>query len=170
MKTLSGLDKSNLARTAISLLEHWDGNKININDKVLQFYMPRFCGIGIESNLEALDYSQHKCATSCCFVGFGPWALNDHKAYDSWQHFIDVNYGITDDKDLDWDFLFGGLHENDPKNTAGRTLAYLKGDPSCIYMLSTRIDYATFWYRGYTEKEIIADLRSFVIDMTDFNL
>lgn len=117
--------KSNLAKTAIWLLDHTDGRKIHngIDRKFDMEYYAR-------DNNRILPPPKRviECGMSCCFAGCGPLALGGTKET-NWNNYLKKTFGVTVFIEGVFFFLFYSAWPNSPKQAASRALVFLeKGD------------------------------------------
>jgi hypothetical protein len=141
--------KSNLARTAIYILEKVDKSKF-----IMQNYSSNEYGEDIIPKDVKKNYNE--CGTTCCFAGHGPISL-PYSAKDSiyWNRYVEKTYGIEEGSG-GWEFLFGPEWSDNTKQAASRALKYLKGE------MPEDFENKEIYYKSFSNKKLIEKLNAFV--------
>lgn len=147
ISNLTRQQKSNLAKTAIKLLEADDLIKFNMGDWAQNKYN------GATERIVPQDV-KNECGTVCCFAGYGPIALHNAHNYPSneWRDYVAGTFGGANN------FLFSGSWSSNRKQAASRALWVLENN-------KTRPDsytYRSVYYIKLTTSELIDRLQRFV--------
>ena len=142
--------KSNLAKTAIYLLEEVEDAKFNMED-----YAKNRQNDCIFSPKHIIK-KYNECGTCCCFAGHAPMALGEETDHSSWEEYLDEVFKAKD-QSQNWFFLFSARWSNSRHQSAARAVVLLESGVPEIYMTKDK------FLSDLTDAELIERLKPFVI-------
>ena len=154
---MNKIHKSNLAKTAIYLLEEVKNSKFNMDAYALEKN-----GNWIPPMSLASKYKE--CGTVCCFAGHAPMALKINQKSKTWKTISWVAYVKeifgTGESENDWKFLFSFGWANLRKQAAARAVVFLE---SGVPEGWEGWNFDNKFLPRATNKQLIERLRPFVI-------
>jgi hypothetical protein len=147
--TITKAHKSNLAKTAIYLLEKVKPEKFN-----MLYYLDASYGDQFPSNAKA---AYKECGTTCCFAGHGAIALPRlTRPKESWIDYVARVYGI-EEHSIEWNFLFSVDWDDDIRQAALRALVFLEsGVPDVFDAIEDN------YLKSLSKQDLLERLRKFV--------
>lgn len=147
--------RNNLVKTTIYMLQ----------DTVAEFKMFSFHDVN-DKEERPLFAAKHTCGTSCCLAGYGPAALNNATEDHSWWTYCEDTFGAVDNREFC--FLFDSDWPDDRLEAGARVVKFLS-DPVFVDKWNREgeedlYDYDVRFHSGETAEELIATLRTFIVE------
>ena len=149
--------KSNLAKTAIYLLEKVNPNYFDMRNAATSLVDGVRTYLGPNEVLKA----NHTCKTACCFLGYAPLALpKAGKGILSWEDYAKSVMG-TSSYYADWHFLFSMDWPSNTKQAASRALFLLEGK-NYMELDEEDYDFSKTYFTSFSKAKLIERLSVFV--------